>query len=368
VGTLKASLAERILQDKGGIDIRAYEAESNAYPDLENGRIDAVLLDAPIAIYLGKPNPKLKVLPEPIGSMTYGIAIRKSNSKLHQQVNSVLIAMKKDGTLKKLYQSWGLWNSAKEDSFYPTAENQAIQVKDTKFQEYLALMGLERTWKDQFWQYVGFLPVLGKGALVTLWISVTSMILAILLGLTLAVIRLYGPKIFSVMATLYIEIVRGTPLLIQLYFIFYGLPNLGIKLSPFVAAFLGLGLNYAAYQAENYRAGIQSISKGQYEASTALGLSRMQTLFHIILPQSLRLVIPPVTNDFISLLKDSSLVSVITLVELTKVYGQLATTHYDYFGIGVMVAAFYFLIGLPFVRLARWAEKRLQKERPSLYA
>ncbi len=128
-------------------------------------------------------------------------------------------------------------------------------------------------------------------------------------------------------------------------------------MSPFLAAIVGLGLNYSAYEAENYRAGIQSIPRTQMEAALALGMTRAQALRHVIVPQAMRLVIPPVTNDFIALLKDSSLVSVITMVELTKAYSQLASIHYDYLGIGLLAAAMYFLIGLPFVRLARLAEK-----------
>ena len=154
--------------------------------------------------------------------------------------------------------------------------------------------------------------------------------------------------------------------MIQLFFIFYALPSIGITFEPFVAALVGLGLNYAAYEAENYRAGILAIPRHQMEAALALGMSKLQALRHIIIPQAVRIIIPPVTNDFISLLKDSSLVSVITLVELTKIYGQLASTYYDYFGTGVMVAIMYFLIGLPFVRLSHWAEKYFSFDRERL--
>ena len=134
---------------------------------------------------------------------------------------------------------------------------------------------------------------------------------------------------------------------------------IGIRLSPLWAAVIGLGLNYAAYEAENYRAGIQSIPKGHMDAALALGLSRRQTIVKVVLPQAVRLVIPPVTNDFIALLKDSSLVSVITMVELTKVYGQLASTYYDYIGIGLVTATIYFVLGLPIARLSRTLESRL---------
>src|SRR5947208_955677 len=134
---------------------------------------------------------------------------------------------------------------------------------------------------------------------------------------------------------------------------------LAIRFSPLLAAVIGLGINYAAYEAENYRAGIQSIPRGQLDAALALGLTRIQTIRKIVLPQAVRLVIPPVTNDFIALLKDSSLVSVITMVELTKMYGQLAATNYDYIGIALLTAAIYFLLGLPIARLSRALEARL---------
>jgi len=189
------------------------------------------------------------------------------------------------------------------------------------------------------------------------------MVIAIILGFLLALMRVYGPFPFRQLATLYIEVIRGTPLLIQLFIIFYGLPNVGIKLQPFIAGLLGLGLNYAAYEAENYRAGLLAIPKGQMEAARALGMTHRQGLHHVIIPQAFRLVLPPVTNDFISLLKDSSLVSAVTLIDLTGAYNRISTQTFDYFGTGIVVAALYLLIGLPFVRLAGMMESRLTTDR-----
>jgi polar amino acid transport system substrate-binding protein len=215
------------------------------------------------------------------------------------------------------------------------------------------------SWNERLHRYAGFLPLLAKGSLMTLEISIVSMALAMFVGLITAIARLYGPMPAQWLAVSFVEIFRGTPLLIQLFLIFYGLPHIGIKLDPFTSAILGLGLNYGASEAENYRAGILSIPKSQMDASYALGMTRRQSLRHIILPQAIRMVIPPVTNDFIALLKDSSLVSVITMVELTATYGQLASTYFDYLGIGLLTAAVYFILGLPFVRLSRHLEHNL---------
>jgi polar amino acid transport system substrate-binding protein len=289
--------------------------------------------------------------------MMFGIGIRKADTTLLSDVNNAIENLKKDGTLKRIYQNWGIYNAATAQAFAdpePPSSNDAPRYK-----EYIDAIGTERSLADRLRQYGSFLPLLLRGALITLEISAASMALAIGLGLLLAVIRVFGPRLAVWPVIGFIEVIRGTPLLIQLFIIFYGLPAIGIRLSPFMAAVVGLAINYAAYEAENYRAGIESIPKGQLDAALALGLTRLQTIRKIILPQAVRLVIPPVTNDFIALLKDSSLVSVITMVELTKVYGQLASTYYDYIGIGILTAAIYFVLGLPIARLSRFLEGRL---------
>lgn len=357
VGTLKFSLAQTIMEKFGGIEIVTYEAEPTAYEDLKNGRTDAVLLDAPLAIYNAKPNPALKLVGPPIGAILYGIGLKKNNPELLNHINSALAVMSKNGELRRIYDRYALWNDLMAARFGDSRK--AALEPPVQYEYFLNSTHRERTFEDRLKLYWTFLPILAKGALTTLEISLAAMVLAVGLGLLLVLMRLYGPKLISVSALLYIELIRGTPLLIQLFFIFYALPYLGIRLSPFVAAVIGLGMNYAAYEAENYRGGIAGVPKSQTEAGLALGLTRRQTVRHIVIPQALRIVIPPITNDFISLLKDSSLVSVITMVELTKLYGQLASTYYDFLGTGILVAAFYLLLGLPFVRLARYVEKRL---------
>ncbi|MDP2158561.1 MAG: amino acid ABC transporter permease, partial [Nitrospirota bacterium] len=201
------------------------------------------------------------------------------------------------------------------------------------------------------------------GAGLTIFLSVTSMALAITLGLFITVVRLYGKAPFSNLATAYIEVYRGTPLLIQLYILYYGLPNIGISLSPYAAAFLGLGMNYAAYEAELYRAGISAIPKGQMEAALSLGMTQGMALKRVILPQAFRIALPGVTNDFIALFKDSSLVSIIAMVELTKTYTILAASTLRFFELGLIVALLYFAMSYPLSLFARSLEEKLKGKR-----
>ncbi len=362
VGTLDSSLAQKILnQQSFPITTIGYDEEVHCYGDLALGRIDAVLLDEPIALYYAKPNLDLKLVGGPIGYMEYGIVTRFGNPEFDAKVKKALDKLILDGSIRKILERWNLWNNMTAKAW---EQNPLPQTPPVAYEKFIETSWGKRTLKEKLSNYLGFLPLLAKGAVMTLELSIISMILAIALGLGTALSRLYGPAPMKWLAISYVEVFRGTPLLIQLYLIFYGLPHVGINLDPFVAAVLGLGLNYGACEAENYRAGILSIPKTQMDASQALGMNFYQSLRHIILPQAIRVVIPPVTNDFIALLKDSSLVSVISMVELTTIYGQLASTHFDYLGLGILTACVYFVIGLPFVRLSRYFETQLTTARP----
>jgi His/Glu/Gln/Arg/opine family amino acid ABC transporter permease subunit len=356
VGVLKVTFAERYVQSLGNVTIRSYDGQVQPFIDLALGRLDAVVMDTPIALYYAA-GPQVKNIELPAARMMFGIGIRKNDTALLQKINESLRSMQRDGTLRKIYTDWGIYNAATAQAFGdPEPVNNTNAVK---YRDYLNAIRTTHTFKERLEQYKQYLPLLLQGALVTLEISLFSMAIAIGAGLLMAILRVFGPTLVAWLVIAFIEIIRGTPLLIQLFIIFYGLPSIGIRFSPLWAAVIGLGINYAAYEAENYRAGIQSIPRGQLDAALALGLTRIQTIRKIVLPQAIRLVIPPVTNDFIALLKDSSLVSVITMVELTKMYGQLAATNYDYIGIGLLTAAIYFLLGLPIARLSRVLESRL---------
>lgn len=365
IGTLDQTAALAMLEKTPGVEAKTYDEEINAYQDTANGRLFGVLLDYPIAKYYAAPNPNLQFSGPPFGQIVYGIAIKKGNTQLQQELNAALQQVIESGEMRDILSRWGLWTPTVAGAF---GQPEDPSLPDTSYKAFVASHSEHASLSTKLQQYWNYWPLLLNAAILTIEISLVGMALAIAVGFTLALMRVFGPWPLRWLATLYIEIVRGTPLLIQLLFIFYGLsqlgtvlghPELNIKLSPFIAGVLGLGLNYAAYEAENYRAGLLAIPKGQMEAARALGMTHFQGLRFVVIPQSFRLVLPPVTNDFISLLKDSSLVSMVTLVELTGAYQRIATQTFDFFGPGILVAIIYLLIGLPFVRLARYTEQTL---------
>ncbi|HVY60091.1 MAG TPA: ABC transporter substrate-binding protein/permease [Planctomycetota bacterium] len=358
VGTLKASFAQRVLKLQGDIDVSGYDDDMAPYVDLVHGRIEAVVMDTPIAKYVGGLEGLVHSETD-WGQALYAIACRKGDDRLVAALDDAIAKLAASGKLREIYERYGLWNSATAEALHDPGPARTPPVMLDSY-----LRSLEPpTLGVKLLRYAKMLKPLGKAALMTLALSIVGMAIAIALGLILALLRIYGPWPARLLATVYIEGIRGTPLLIQLYIIFYALPDLGLNLPKFLAAVLGLGLNYAAYEAENYRAGITSIALGQTEAAHSLGLTHLQTLRFIIVPQALRIVIPPVTNDFIALLKDSSIVSVISMVELTLKYNELASATGDRIGIGFLAGSLYFLLGWPFAKLAAKLEERARKGR-----
>jgi polar amino acid transport system substrate-binding protein len=214
----------------------------------------------------------------------------------------------------------------------------------------------------------------------TVALSVLGMLLAVVLGMPIALMRLYGPMPVRWLALVYVEFFRGIPVLLLLFFMYFVLaPGFGGALrafvdsvqnltgwkppldAAFVTAVVGLGLNYAAYEAEIYRAAIGAIPIGQWEAAASLGMSRALTFRRIVLPQALRIILPPMTSDFVALFKDTSVVSVIAVAELTKRYQTAAQSSLDYVGIGLATAALYLIMSVPLGFLSRWLEKRWGK-------
>lgn len=201
-----------------------------------------------------------------------------------------------------------------------------------------------------------WMPDLLEGAVVTVEITALCVAMGIVLGLLLAIARLYGRNVIYWAATVYISFFRGTPVLAQLFLVYYGLPVLGIRLEPFTAGVLALGLNTSAYQAEYFRGAMQSLPTGQMLAARSIGMNRMQALQSIVLPQALRLVIPSWSNELILMLKYSSIVFLATVMDLMGEGMVLASETYRYFEIFIVVAVMYLII----VGVITWLLNRLQ--------
>ena len=207
---------------------------------------------------------------------------------------------------------------------------------------------------------INSLPLLIVGAGITIQITAISEGLGLIIGMFVGIARICNVKVLRALATVYIDFLRGTPLLVQIFLIYFALPMVvGQRVDPFIAAITACGINSGAYIAEIFRAGIQAIDEGQMEAGRSLGMSWVQTMRYIIVPQAFKNVIPPLGNEFIALLKDSSLVSVIGFEELTR-RGQLIIARtYGSLEIWITVALIYLVMTLTISRLVSYMEKRL---------
>lgn len=352
VGTLNQTVAGDLLRTAGA-DVVLYEGQQEPYLDLSKGRTDAVLLDNVIADRYGCGLEALRCLPGDVARGHYVIGVAKAAPKLQAAIDRGLDQLRKTGQLQRILERWKLWDARQTESpvAAPAAEtppDAASLVKSPTS----AAVAKPRLNTGHVWLFL-------QGALVTLFVSTLSFALASPLGIALAVLRLYAGGTARALSAAYIELLRGTPLLLQLYVLYFGVADI-VRLSPLAAAVLGLSFNYAAYEAEVYRAALSSIPAGQTEAARALGMSRFQALRHVVFPQALRTALPAVTNDFVALLKDSSLISVITVVELTKRMTILAVELRDWITPGLMCAGLYFAMSFPLARLARRIERRLE--------
>ncbi|MER8530846.1 ectoine/hydroxyectoine ABC transporter permease subunit EhuD [Mesorhizobium sp. M1272] len=215
------------------------------------------------------------------------------------------------------------------------------------------------------WNFVRqIMPALVEGVKITILASVLGSILAAIVGLAIALARRSPHRLVSRSVGWFAEFIRGTPLLVQLYFIFYVLPDIGILLPPLVAGVIGLGLHYGTYTAEVYRAGIDNVPRGQWEAAKACNLSARQTWTHVIIPQAIPPMIPALANYFISMFKETPLLSAITVLELMNQAKIVANTYYRYLEPITLVGAFFLAISLIAVVLLRWLEQRYGRMEP----
>jgi polar amino acid transport system substrate-binding protein len=363
VAVLSGSASVDVLKSEGWKedDIVPFDDSIKPMEALKQGRVTAVLCESIIARYYAGSDPDLFNVPQTFSPGTYAAALRLGDEELLAEINRVLNEMKKSGELGELYQRWGIWSDRQEklgvvkgseQDEIPLARPPVRLTGDRLLRTGLALL---------------------RGAGTTLLLTAISMPLALAVGLVLALMVRSGSRLLAWPATLYIQVMRGTPLLVQMYVIYFSLPRLGrlpvvsevlqywdmpnlFTFPAFVVGVICLSANYAAYEAEIHRAGLDAVPKGQREAALSLGMSERQAFFHVVLPQSFRIILPPVFNDLISMLKDSSLVSVMGVAELLYVASTTGKATFLYAQMLLAAALLYLVMSL----VADWLGKRLE--------
>lgn len=322
---------------------------NSAFMNLESGSVDAICMDIGVAGYeLKARGNSFRMLSEHVSSEEYGIGFKKGNTKLRDQVQETLNEMLADGTFMDIAKKWNV-----DESVCLGQEG-----KDS-------VMKAEGA-SDGSGSQNGFIDILGQlstGMISTLGIFVLTLIFSLPLGLLLTFIRMSKLKVLQWIAKIYISIMRGTPLMLQLLVVFFGPYYLfGVSLSysyRFYAVIIGFSLNYAAYFAEIYRAGIEGVPKGQYEAADVLGYSKAQTFIKIIFPQMVKAVLPPVTNEVITLVKDTSLAFALAYTEMFTLAKQVAATQASIMPLFV-AGLFYYIFNFIVAYIMERLEKKMQ--------
>lgn len=332
IGTTGAQKAKTV----PGAQVSSFDSTPLALQELVNGNVDAVINDAPVTLYaINTGNLQgIKIIQQLLTEEFYGIATAKNSSYL-SLINAGLQQVLDNGTYQQIYQKWFKSPPPILPATTPFAEQETASLNS--------------------WNLIKqSLPNLFKGVFVTLQLASLSVFMGLIVGSLIGIIRLSHIKPLQWIARAYIDFFRGTPLLVQIFMVYFGLPaffqELGFtwSLNRLLAGVIALTLNSAAYIAEIVRAGIQSIEKGQTEAARSLGLNSFQTMQYVIFPQAFRRMIPPLGNEFISLLKDTSLVAVIGFEELFRKGQLIVSENYRAFEIYGAVAVIYLCLTLIF--------------------
>lgn len=337
VGVLTGSAAEAFLRARPelAVDVIGYDGTIDSLEQVQSRVLDATLMDDCIYGFYADRFARLRAVGRPVGGGSYTVLTARDTPRLAAAIDAALGRIIADGRLKTLYDRWDM-----------AGRQQMLALRDAAEIPAAA----RRTLRELAANAV---PMLLAAAGMTVLLACLSFPLAIGAGLAVAIGRLYGPWWLRVPLTAGVEVVRGTPLMLQLYAIFFLLPKVGLVLPALVAAVAGLALNYSAYESEIYRAGLKAVPTGQLEAALALGMTKWQALRHVIVPQAVRLVMPPVTNDFIALFKDTSVCSVITVVELTKRYSVLALSTGRIVELAAVTALLYLAMSWPLSLVSR---------------
>ncbi|MBD2137890.1 ABC transporter permease subunit [Anabaena sp. FACHB-1237] len=341
IGTTGAQLAKKI----PGAKVRSFDSTPLALQELKNGNVDAVINDAPVTLYaINTGNlQNIKIIKTLITEEFYGIATPKKSPYL-DLINQGISKILENGKYQQIYDKWFKDISPTLPETLPF-----IQEKTPNTSAVIVILSS--------------LPSLFQGVLVTLKLALISIFFGLITGSLIGIFRLSAIKPVGLLARIYIDFFRGTPLLVQLFMIYFGIPaicqqlNFTLSFNPLLAGIIALTLNSAAYIGEIVRAGIQSIDKGQTEAAKSLGLHPIQIMQYIIFPQALRRMIPPLGNEFISLLKDTSLVAVIGYEELFRKGQLIVADNYRAFEIYASIAVIYLFLTIIFSQLFSKLEK-----------
>ena len=370
IGVLTGSAAEAYARRFCGelCAVVTYEGNTDTMREVETGKLDATIEDTPIASFYAPRFTALRRIGEPVARGYYVIYVKKGEKALLQALNEAIVLMIRNGDIERTYRKYGIWDAKQAELLdivekgrfygYLKAATTRVERNEMPTEESVKADTRKRGWRVA----KDYSSILLQSAGMTIVLSSLSFPLAILLGLMIAIGRLYGRSWLRLPLTAYVEFLRGTPLMLQLYFIFFFLPEVGVKIPAFWTGILGLAINYSAYESEIYRAGLQAIPRGQMEAALSLGMSRVLALRRIIVPQAVRIVIPPVVNDFIALFKDTSVCSVVTIVELTKRFSVLSMSTQATVELMGLTAILYLMMSYPMSIVSRHIETRLGLE------
>ena len=300
-----------------------------------------MLLDNVLAERRQRAMPGFTIQPQTVAIGHYVGVLAAKDAPLRDAINDVLRGAMRDGSLERIFRKWNVWNEDQPALYAKLLAGEAVPavVDESGLDAPVGTATLSG------WEAARrYFPSLLRASAVTLVLSCLSMGLAVVLGVLIATGRVYGARPLRLVLVGYVELMRGTPILLQLFVLYYGIAA-AIRLPAFAAALLGLALNYAAYESEIYRSALEAVPTGQLEAARTLGLSERQVLRLVRGPQAFRLALAPMTNDFVALLKDSSLVSVLTVMELTKQTQIFATNLGSWVIPGTMCAALYLALG-----------------------
>lgn len=339
VGTLVNSAMSRVIENEK-IKLRGYQDVVGAYQDLELGRIDAILMDDPAEMYYARNNPKLKWACPPFNPGYFIIGIKKNDLVMKNKIDAAIDQIVNDGTIEKILRKWNMWSEAQNN--LKTVSSIEVIKKNFNWNE-----GLIR---------------LAHAALITIMLAFGAMIIAVVLGLPLCFGQTSGPRVVRWLCTIYIEFFRGTPVIVQLLFLYFGLPVVGVALPGWLTALLGLGLNYAAYESPIYRSAFEAIPRRQWDVAYSLGMRPFLAFRRIIFPQAIRIALPPMTNDFVALFKDTSAAFAIAVWELATAYREIANATQSYLLLGAVVSLFYLAMSLPLAQIAHKLEDKMKRK------